>query len=121
MRIVNGNVFVDGEFKHVDLSIEGERFGDVLPFGSVGECAPLDKQVVEADGCYVVPGLIDLHFHGCMGSDMCDGTTDAAARAGHQCPLSLKFKHDDLLLTNKLLFHKCNTYAAALQQEYSPI
>jgi N-acetylglucosamine-6-phosphate deacetylase len=77
MRIVNGNVFVDGEFKHVDLSIEGERFSGVSPFGSIGECAPLDKQVVEADGCYVVPGLIDLHFHGCMGSDMCDGTTDA--------------------------------------------
>ena len=28
-------------------------------------------------GLYAVPGLVDLHFHGCMGHDFCDGTHEA--------------------------------------------
>ena len=33
--------------------------------------------LLDASGCYVIPGLIDLHFHGCMGEDFCDGTMKA--------------------------------------------
>ena len=29
---------------------------------------------------YAIPGLIDLHFHGCKGDDFCDGSRDAIAR-----------------------------------------
>ncbi len=25
----------------------------------------------------MIPGLVDIHFHGCMGADMCDGTKEA--------------------------------------------
>lgn len=25
----------------------------------------------------MIPGLVDIHFHGCKGADMCDGTTEA--------------------------------------------
>ncbi len=38
-----------------------------------------DECVVDAQGCYAIPGLIDLHFHGCMGYDFCDGTLEAIA------------------------------------------
>lgn len=34
-------------------------------------------EVIDAKGCYAIPGLIDLHFHGCAGYDFCDGTTEA--------------------------------------------
>lgn len=33
--------------------------------------------VIDGEGCYAIPGLIDLHFHGCMGYDVCDGTKEA--------------------------------------------
>lgn len=33
--------------------------------------------VLDAGGCYLIPGLIDIHFHGCMGADYSDGTRDA--------------------------------------------
>lgn len=36
-----------------------------------------DGQVIDAAGLYAVPGLIDIHFHGCAGKDFCDGTEEA--------------------------------------------
>lgn len=35
------------------------------------------EEVIDGGGCYAVPGLIDLHFHGCLGHDVCDGTREA--------------------------------------------
>ena len=32
---------------------------------------------IDASGCYALPGLIDIHFHGAMGADVCDGTMEA--------------------------------------------
>lgn len=36
-----------------------------------------ENEVVDGKGAYAIPGLVDLHFHGCMGYDFCDGTTEA--------------------------------------------
>ncbi|MGF7011884.1 N-acetylglucosamine-6-phosphate deacetylase [Lachnospiraceae bacterium PF1-22] len=30
------------------------------------------EEEIDGKGCYAIPGLIDMHFHGCMGSDVCD-------------------------------------------------
>lgn len=36
-----------------------------------------DETVIDASGCYVIPGLMDIHFHGCAGYDFCDGSAEA--------------------------------------------
>ena len=36
-----------------------------------------EEVVVDGEGAYAIPGLIDLHFHGCVGADVCDGTPEA--------------------------------------------
>lgn len=36
--------------------------------------------VLDAAGCYVLPGFVDIHIHGAAGADFCDGTPDALAR-----------------------------------------
>lgn len=36
-----------------------------------------DEKVVDGLGAYAVPGLIDIHLHGCAGADMCDGSREA--------------------------------------------
>lgn len=36
-----------------------------------------EEEILDGKGAYAVPGLIDLHFHGCMGADICDGTLEA--------------------------------------------
>ena len=32
------------------------------------------EETIDGNGAYAIPGLIDLHFHGCKGDDFCDGT-----------------------------------------------
>lgn len=36
-----------------------------------------EGDVIDGKGCYAIPGLIDIHFHGCKGQDICDGNIDA--------------------------------------------
>ncbi len=31
-----------------------------------------NEAVVDGGGCYALPGMIDMHFHGCKGWDICD-------------------------------------------------
>ena len=54
----------DGTFKTGGLSISGDRIAS----------AEVSADAVDMGGLYAVPGLVDLHFHGCMGRDFCDGT-----------------------------------------------
>ena len=60
----------NGNFKDAEIYIEGERFA-----GSVTEDA--SEPVIDGEGAYALPGLIDLHFHGCIGADFCDGSREA--------------------------------------------
>lgn len=55
--------FEDGEIVIRDGLISGEREDG--------------GEVIDGEGCYAIPGLIDIHFHGCKGYDFCDGTKEA--------------------------------------------
>ena len=39
-----------------------------------------EEDVLDGNGAYAIPGLIDLHFHGCVGDDFCDGDIEAIRR-----------------------------------------
>lgn len=71
MIIRNASVYTeDGIFVEKDIYIANGRFVN-------GEDKVTDTQVISAAGCYAIPGLTDIHFHGCMGFDFCDGTREA--------------------------------------------
>lgn len=71
MIIRNASVYTeDGIFIEKDIYIANGRFVN-------GEDKVTDTQVISAAGCYAIPGLTDIHFHGCMGFDFCDGTREA--------------------------------------------
>lgn len=36
-----------------------------------------DTEAVDVRGAYILPGLVDVHFHGCAGHDFCEGTAEA--------------------------------------------
>jgi len=38
---------------------------------------PSNDMIIDAAGLYAIPGLTDIHFHGCAGYDFCDGTLEA--------------------------------------------
>lgn len=68
MRILNGTVFgADGRFAPGDVCTDGVLFSEHSG----------DETELDATGKYVIPGLIDIHVHGCHNSDFCDATPDS--------------------------------------------
>ena len=44
--------------------------------------AAADEPVIDAAENYLIPGLVDVHFHGCAGHDFSDGTPEALEAIG---------------------------------------
>lgn len=64
MIIKNADVFNEkGFFEKRDVYIDDELFSEKSK----------DLNVLDGSNCYLIPGLTDIHFHGCMGYDFCDG------------------------------------------------
>ena len=64
MRIKNAKLFLGKTF--VDGDIEFDKL--ITNLGNLEGDADWDAQ-----GCYVIPGLVDIHTHGAMGEDFSDG------------------------------------------------
>jgi len=98
MRLTGGQVFDLKEgFVRRDLCTEGE----VIAAAS-GEDSALD-----VSGCYVIPGLVDVHFHGCVGEDFSDATAEGLQAMAdyelsegvtHICPAGMTLLEDQLTL-----------------------
>lgn len=71
MKIKNGSVFCeDGTFQKKEIQTEDGCFVKA-------NTQDTGQEVIDAEGLYVIPGLVDIHFHGCVGHDFCDGTKEA--------------------------------------------
>ncbi len=105
--IVGGRVFNGRDFLPADIHLDGDRI-DLVLYPDVERRAQSPRAgdiAVDATGCYVIPGLIDLHFHGCMGSDFSDADPsglhtiaayEAAAGITAICPASMTLPHETL-------------------------
>ena len=96
MRITGGQVF--------DLE-QGFVSRDVYTSGALIAQASGDGQELDAQGCYVIPGLVDVHFHGCMGEDFSDATPDGLQKIAdfelsqgvtYLCPAGMTLPEDQL-------------------------
>ncbi len=94
--IRNGEVFEGTCFVEKDLVFTGDRIVDQM--------APQDD-VIDASGCYVIPGLVDLHFHGSAGADISDGSViglhlmgayEASRGITAMCPATMTLSHEQL-------------------------
>lgn len=65
MVIRNAKVLIGREFVNTDLTFEGT----VTHIGA----AAASEENFDAAGCYVLPGLVDIHTHGAVGEDFSDG------------------------------------------------
>ncbi len=88
MLIKNVMIFTDnGQFKPGKLWIKGEAIQrvDVISGQDNDPSEPFlceAEEVLDGAGGYIIPGLTDLHFHGCAGYDFCDGTQEALQAIG---------------------------------------
>ena len=105
MRITGGQVFdVKEGFVQRDVCFDGR----LLSGSSAG------GRTYDASGCYVIPGLTDVHFHGCRGEDFSDGSPEGLevmaryelSRGVTQiCPAGMTLLEDQLV-------HICQVAAA---------
>lgn len=78
MIIDNVYVFTpDKAFVKGGIILDGDKIRQVY---EEKDALQLSGDVMDGKGCYAIPGLIDLHFHGCKGDDFCDGDKDAIGR-----------------------------------------
>ena len=71
MIIKNAMVYTPQHvFAKGDIVIRGGR----IVFGAAPQ---LDEEIIDAEGLYALPGLLDLHFHGAVGHDFCDACEEA--------------------------------------------
>lgn len=61
-----GNVFLQDT---LDYELQKKRF--------IKEGHP---DCLDGNGAYLIPGMIDIHLHGCKGYDFCDGTLEAVEK-----------------------------------------
>ena len=132
MIIKNARVFTeDNCFVYGDVSVESGRFkevprtadnckddGNKCTWGKATEEGSVkntykgnsDGKILDASGLIMIPGLVDIHFHGCRGADMCDGTVEALdvitsyeASVGvtSVCPATMTIPRDELLCVMK--------------------
>jgi dihydropyrimidinase len=85
-RLIQGGTVVTATHASVaDVLVDGE---EIVAVGALGD---VDAEVVDATGCYVLPGLIDNHTHmampfgGTHSIDDYDTGTRAAAAGGTTC------------------------------------
>ncbi|MEA5060300.1 MAG: N-acetylglucosamine-6-phosphate deacetylase [Candidatus Pelethousia sp.] len=96
MRIEGARVFdLARGFVERPLFIQGGRL-----------CAEAGGYAYDAKGCIIIPGLTDLHFHGCMGEDISDANPAGLKRMAeyqlsrgvtHICPAGMTLPEAQLL------------------------
>lgn len=96
MKIIDGLIFHEEKgFVKETLYTEGGRFS----------LSTTENTTLDARDCYVIPGLIDIHFHGCAGHDFSDASLEGlTAIAEYQlfqgitsiCPASMTLSPETL-------------------------
>lgn len=80
-KIENVKVYTEeGRFIPGAVVTEGALIRQILIRGekdAQAKSADGAVETVDGGGCYCIPGMIDIHLHGCMGRDICDGTREA--------------------------------------------
>lgn len=74
MKLIGANVLCDDfKFAKMDLEIDGGRIkqlAEKIDFSA-------DETVIDCAGYRIVPGFVDVHIHGCAGTDTMDATREA--------------------------------------------
>ncbi len=98
MKITNAKVYINGGL--VDGGIEFEE--KIIRVGA----SVTGENSLDAKGCMIIPGLIDIHTHGAMGEDSSDGNTEglltmskyyAAEGVTSWCPTTMTLKEAELV------------------------
>ncbi|QKO29872.1 N-acetylglucosamine-6-phosphate deacetylase [Caproicibacterium lactatifermentans] len=74
MILKNATIFDENfELRKADIAVCGDRISRIGNGLEGDDCR-------DCSGCVVSPGFVDIHIHGCVGADTCDGTREAIGK-----------------------------------------
>lgn len=113
MRTIRGMIYTERFcFEPGEVTIEDDKIKKI-------ELCREEALTEQEAQTYILPGLVDTHFHGCAGYDFCDGTTQAMdAIAAYEvthgtttiCPATMT-------LSEETLMQICTACAEAVETE----
>lgn len=108
--VENGRIVTPDGVEEGVLVIRDGKITEIT--GSV----PAGAEVIDAEGCYVSAGFIDIHTHGAGGADFMDGTVEAYLKAArmHAIHGTTLLYPTTLTSTNELLYESFETYRKAV-------
>ncbi|MBQ8549778.1 MAG: N-acetylglucosamine-6-phosphate deacetylase [Clostridia bacterium] len=71
--IVNGKIILKDRILEDGALLFSNVIEGIVPADNI----PADAEVIDAKGGFVSPGLIDMHIHGYLGKDVCDGEEES--------------------------------------------
>ncbi len=72
--IINGKIILKNRVLEGYALLYSNKIEGLVP---VEKLQTNGVETVDADGGYIAPGLIDLHIHGYLGKDVCDGEAES--------------------------------------------
>lgn len=92
----------DADLPGASVLLQGSTIVGVF---AAGQKAPAASSVFDAAGAMLLPGFVDIHFHGAMGHDVTDGSVEAIERIAEAklrdgvtsiCPTTLTLPEEQL-------------------------
>lgn len=71
--IINGKIILKDGIAENRALLFSDKIEGMVDMASV----PENAEIIDANGGYVSPGLIDIHIHGYLGKDVCDGEEES--------------------------------------------
>lgn len=99
--IVNGSIILpDAILENCAIGFDEKICGITS-----AEQIPADAEIIDADGGYVAPGLVDVHIHGYLGEDTSDGKAEGIEKMANGimkngvtswCPTTMTVSMDEI-------------------------
>ncbi len=118
MKIINGSVYgADFKFSNQSILTKDDRIKSIDP--AMLEAVTESDDILDASDCYVIPGLTDVHFHGCVNHDFCDADFEGVHTMAQYelqngvttiCPATMTLGADTLsaICKNGAAYHNAN-------------
>ncbi len=71
--IINGKIILENTILEDSVLLFDKKIEGIVSNNEV----PKDAEIIDAKGGFIAPGLIDLHIHGYLGKDVCDGEEES--------------------------------------------
>jgi N-acetylglucosamine-6-phosphate deacetylase len=73
MLLKNGTAFINGQFEQTDVLFQN---GIITGIGTNFR----EEEVIDCTDCYILPGLVEIHSHGCVEEDFSTSTVDGISK-----------------------------------------